>query len=160
MKFRKTDDNEYDYIIRQKIKECTSAEYSIGVVPGDTDVDEKYAVVKLTKQLEDKIFYQDANIKSFWEAANDKSLGIEKVFLNINFKRGDDSRDLKFYIDLYDFGFMPIKEKWFNLIIERDGVIIISDGNIPSIMTSNIPVDIPRLVILSDKIVSDRLKKK
>jgi len=69
---------------------------------------------------------------------------MEKVFLELDFGSG---RVLKFYINLYDPNFIAIRELWFSLIIETNGMIAISDRREPSIIADCIPIDVPKLIL-------------
>lgn len=143
MEFKPAEKTEYDVIIDEKIKECLPAKYGVGMTP---DGKRSFAAIMLKEHLKNKELYQDADIKSWWEAAHDKNRGLEKVFLTMNFgERGE--RSLKFYIDLYDLDFAIIRDLWFGLIIETDCMIAMSDKREPSIIATNVPLDIPKFIL-------------
>jgi hypothetical protein len=93
----------------------------------------------LREYLEDKELYENVDIKSRWEAAHFRIIGMEKVFLELNFGNG---KKLNFYINLYNPNFITIRELWFSLIIDTNGMIAISDKREPSIIADNIPLDV------------------
>jgi hypothetical protein len=43
--------------------------------------------------------------------------------------------------------FITIRELWFSLIIETNGMIAISDKREPSIIADNVPIDVPKLIL-------------
>ena len=141
MEFRHTGDTEYGLIIEEKIRECKCADYGIGTSP---DGKHRFAAIILREPLKDKGLYEHVDIKSRWEAAHFRNIGMEKVFLDVNF---GGERSLKFYINLYDPNFITIKEVWFSLIIDTDGMIAISDKREPSIIADGVPIDIPKLIL-------------
>ena len=141
MEFRRTGDAEYSLIMEEKIRECLPTDYSVGIAPGGKH---RFAAIILREPLKDKELYENVDIKSRWEAAYFRITGMEKVFLELNF---GDKRSLKFYINLYDPNFIAIKDLWFSLIIETNGMIAISDKREPSIIATDIPIDVPKLIL-------------
>lgn len=144
MEFRQIGDAEYSLIIEEKIRGCIPADYGVGITQ---DSKYRFAVIILKEYLKDKELYENADIETKWDAAHIRNIGLEKVFLNVNF---GEERSLKFYIDLYNSNFIPIKELWFSLIIEN-GMIAISDKREPSIIATNVPIDIPKLILENEK---------
>lgn len=140
MEFRQIGDTEYSLIIEEKIRECEYANYCVGVSPDG----KRFAAIVLREHLKDKELYENADIKIRWEAAHFRIIGMEKVFLELKFGSGE--RSLKFYINLYDPNFITIKDLWFSLIIETR-MIAISDKGEPSIIATNVPIDVPKLVL-------------
>ena len=140
MEFRQAGDTEYGLIMEEKIRESLPADYGVGMAPDGS----RFAAIILREPLKDKKLYENADIKSRWEAAHFRIIGMEKVFLELNF---GGERSLKFYIDLYDPNFIVIKDLWFSLIIETNGMIAISDKREPSIIATDIPIDVPKLIL-------------
>ena len=141
MEFRQTGDSEYNLIMEEKIKECDCADYGVGISP---DGKHRFAAIILREPLKDKELYENADIKSRWEAAHFRIIGMEKVFLELEFGNG---RKLKFYINLYDLNFIAIRELWFSLIVGTNGMIAISDKREPSIIADGVPIDVPKLIL-------------
>ena len=140
MEFRQAGDSEYSLIMEEKIRECIPTDYGVGTAPDG----KRFAAIILKDPLEDKGLYENADIKSRWEVAHFRIIGIEKVFLKLDFGSG---RILKFYINLFDLNFITIRELWFSLIIETNGMIAISDRREPSIIADGIPVDVPKFIL-------------
>ena len=136
-----TGDTEYILLMEEKIRECLPADFGVGVTQ---DGRYRFPAIILRESLRDKGLYENADIKTLWEAAHFRNIGMEKVFLNVNFSG---ERSLKFYINLYDPNFVMIKEVWFSLIIETNGMIAISDKREPSIIATNVPIDVPKLIL-------------
>lgn len=139
MEFRQAGDSEYSLIMEEKIRECIPTDYGVGTAPDG----KRFAAIILKDHLKDKELYENADVKSRWEAAHFRIIGMEKVFLELDFGSG---RILKFYINLFDPNFITIRELWFSLIIEN-GMIAISDRREPSIIADSVPVDVPKFIL-------------
>ncbi len=141
MELRQTGDSEYSLLMEEKIRECIPADYGVGTTP---DGKRRFAAIILKDPLKDKGLYENVDIKSRWEAAHFRVIGMEKVFLELDFGNG---RKLNFYINLFDPNFITIRELWFSLIIDTNGMIAISDRREPSIIADCIPIDVPKLIL-------------
>lgn len=141
MQFKQTGDTEYFLIVEEKIRECLPAKIGSGV---DED-GKKIAGILLDKPLEDKQIYIDIDVKSQWEAANDPKHGIEKIFLHLDFV--GIGKKLNFYFDLKDPYFRKNMISWFSLIILKNGVMGLCDGELPSVLVENVPLDMPKMMI-------------
>ncbi len=141
MECRQTGDSEYTLIMEENMRDCILADYGVGTSP---DGKNRFAAIILKEHLKDKSLYENADIKSRWEVAHSRIIGMEKVFLELNFNNGN---KLKFYINLLDPNFISIRELWFSLIIDTNGMIAISDRTEPSIIADNIPIDVPKLIL-------------
>ncbi len=146
MKGTQLGDGEYSLMIEEKIRECIPSAIGYGI---DDDGD-KTAGIIVKQEIKKKNLYGNARSEAIWEAARNNGLGIERIFLNIIFR--DDNNvymgKMNFYFDLKDSSRDDMIE-WFKMIVEKNGLLGLCDGTEPSIMIDNIPLDVPKLIVIT-----------
>jgi hypothetical protein len=110
---------------------------------------EKIAGIILEHHIKNKDVFKDADSKICWEAAKDGSAGIEKIFLIITFRDNNSNYEgkMNFYFDLNDPYFSDNMIDWFKLIIGKNGLLALFDGEEPSVFLHSVPLDMPKLII-------------
>lgn len=147
MKHVQLGDGEYILTVEEKIRECIPA----GIGYGIDDDGDKTAGIFLKQEIKDKDLYGDVWSEVTWEATQNGSLGIEEIFLHVIF-RNDENADIgkmNFYFDLKDPFFRNNMTEWFTMIIDKNGVLGLCDGNEPTIMVNRVPLDIPKLIVMT-----------
>lgn len=150
MKHIQLGEGEYSLVLEEKIRECIPAGISYGI---DDDGD-KIAGIFLKQEIKKKDLYGDAISEVTWEATQNGLLGIEKIFLTMIFRDTEnvDIGKMNFYFDLKDSFFRNNMVEWFTMIIDKNGVLGLCDGTVPTIMIDHIPLDIPKLIVVTSGI--------
>lgn len=145
MKFFQLGDGEYLLTIEEKIRDSVRA-----TISHCTDKDgEKIAGISLGQYIKNKDIFKDADSKICWEAAKDGSAGIEKIFLIMTFRdpSSNEVEKMNFYFDLNDPYFSVNMVEWFKMIIGKNGLLALFDGNEPSVLVYSVPLDMPKLIV-------------
>ena len=147
MKHVQLGEGEYHLMLEEKIRDCIPAEIGYGI----DNVGDMTAGIFVKQEIKKKSLYEDARSYVIWEATKNGLLGIEKIFLNMIFRDTEnvDIGRMNFYFDLKDPFFGNNMTEWFTMIIDKNGVLGICDGVIPAIMVDNIPLDIPKLIVMT-----------
>jgi hypothetical protein len=147
MKHIQLGEGEYSLVIEEKIRECIPAGISYGI---DND-GSKTAGVFVRQEIMEKGLYENAGSETIWEATQNGLLGIDKIFLTIIFRDNENVNigKMNFYFDLEDHLFRDNMVEWFAMIIEKNGVLGLCDGVIPTIMVDHVPLDLPRLIVMT-----------
>lgn len=147
MKSVQLGDGEYILTMEEKIRGCLPA----GIGYGIDDNGDKTAGIFVKEEIENKDIYSDAISEVVWEAIKNGSLGIYKIFLNMIFRDLENVEigKMSFYFDLENPFFRDNMIEWFTMIIGKNGVLGLCDGVMPTIMIDHIPLDIPKLVVMT-----------
>lgn len=145
MKFFQLGDGEYLLTTEEKIRGSVRA--TIGQCIDNNG--EKIAGIILEQRIKNKDMFKDADSKIRWEAAKDGSAGIEKIFLIMTFRDSNSNcvEEMNFYFDLNDPCFSDNMISWFKMIIGKNGLLALFDGDDPSVFVYSIPLDMPKLIV-------------
>ncbi len=146
----KLGDTEYFLTVEEKIRECIPSIISFST----EDDGSKTAGINMKREIKKKQLFESANSKATWEATKDGIL-IDKIFLTLIFKddKNVDIDMMCFCFDMKDSLFRDNMVDWFTMIIEKDGLLGLCDGIIPSVNINNIPLDIPKLMVETKGII-------
>jgi hypothetical protein len=138
-------DGEYILTVEEKIRDCIPA--TIGYCIDENNG--KIAGIIMKQCIKNKYLYEDADSKVYWEAAKNGLAGIEQIFLVMTFvdSKSKVFEKMNFYFDLKDPSFSNHMLEWFEMIIEKNGILELFDGSEPSIMVDTIPLDLPKLIV-------------
>jgi hypothetical protein len=147
MKHVQLGDGEYMLTVEEKIRGCIPAGISWGI----DDNGDKIAGILVKQTIKNKDIYEDVISEVTWEAIKSGSLGIDKIFLNMIFRDLENVEigKMNFYFDLKNPFFRDNMIEWFTMIIDKNGVLGMCDGVVPTIMIDHVPLDIPRLVVMT-----------
>lgn len=148
MKSIQLGDGEYILTMEEKIRGCIPA----GIGCGIDDNGDKIAGIFVKQAIKNKDIYADAISEVVWEAIKNGSLGIDKIFLNMIFRDLENVEigKMNFYFDLENPFFRDNMIEWFTMIIDKNGVLGMCDGVVPAIMIDHIPLDIPKLMVMTN----------
>lgn len=151
MKHVQLGDGEYVLTVEEKMRECIPA--SIGYCIDEYG--EKIAGIFIKQDIKNKDIYKDADSKVCWEVAKNGLAGIEKIFLIMVFidSKSKKVEKMNFYFDLKDQSFSDNMSDWFKMIIDKHGILGLFDESEPFIMVDAIPLDIPRLIVMTKGMV-------
>ena len=147
MKHVQLGEGEYYLVIEEKMRECIPAGISYGI----DDDGSKTAGIFVRQEIEEKSLYENAGSETTWEDTQNGLLGIDKIFLTIIFRNSEnvDIGKMNFYFDLKDPIFRDNMVEWFTMIIGKNGTLGLCDGVVPTIMVDHVPLDLPRLIVMT-----------
>ena len=140
-------EGEFCIFVEERIRQCIPAE----IVYDIDDDGDKTAGIFVKQEIKEKNLYENAGTKVTWEAIQNGLLGIEQIFLTMIFSdpKNVDIRKMNFYFDMKDPFFRNNMIEWFTMIIDKNGVLGLCDGTIPTIMIDHIPLDMPMFIVMT-----------